>query len=199
MTRTVTTGFTLVLVLAVSSAFAGVNIGIAKQSVHILPHDSRTCADNFPVINGCEDIITTQPGTEVDIFPVFFDLVEYQGLVYSITWSGIYSCAFTSCSDNTIGDIVWQYDGISHSWDTCQPGAVAIPGWGSLQNASGMICVVYHPAAGGPDVIDCSGERDYACGFCSGVGGYIGDDPCEPCEPVATNRGTWSNLKALFR
>jgi hypothetical protein len=185
----------LTLILS-ASALAGANAGIGKVGVHVLPHASRTCAKNFPVITFCADIITTEPGPDVDAFPVFFDLVEYQGFDYGMTWPGMYTCAFTSCSDLAIGTITHPGDGISHAWYACQPGPVAICGWGWIWDY-GIVCVVPHPTAGGINIGDCSGFIDGPiCIFCSGIGGYIGDDPC---WPTATEQSTWGDIKGIFK
>jgi hypothetical protein len=186
----------LLLTLAASTTcLAGAN-PMAAWAVHVLPHGSRTCAKNFPVITGCEDMITTEPGADVDAFPVIYNLVEYQGFDYGMTWPGLYSCAFTSCSDLAIGTIVWPGDGISHAWYTCQPGPIAITGWGWIYD-HGLICLAPHPTAGGPNVGDCAGQIDFACpGACAGIGGFIGDDPCLPSS--GTESSSWGAIKGLF-
>jgi hypothetical protein len=168
----------------------------AKSAVHTIPHASRTCAKNFPVISHCGDIQATEPSVDVDAFPVFYDLVEYQGFDYGLSWPGMYSCAFTSCSDLAIGTIAWPGDGISHAWYTCQYEPVAITGWGWIYD-SGFICITAHPSAGGPNIGDCQGELGQPiCNFCAGIGGYIGDDPC---EPTATEPSSWGGIKAMFK
>lgn len=144
----------LVSLLVSTSAFGGANSGVAKVAVHVVDHSSRSCSKNMPTITSCEDIITTNAGYNVDFFPVFFDLVEYQGIEYGVTWNGS-SCTFTSCSDLTIGDIVNAGDGVSHAWSECQSGPVAIPGFGWIYSY-GSICIVPHPAAGGPNIGDCA-------------------------------------------
>jgi hypothetical protein len=180
------------------SAFAGANPD-AKVAVHVEPHASRTCVKSFPVITGCADIITTEAGPEVDAFPVFFDLVEYQGFDYGLAWPGSYSCSFTSCSDLAIGTIVWPGDGISHAWYSCQPGPVGICGWGWIYG-SGLVTVVEHPTAGLINVGDCSGQLDVpGCPYAAGIDGYIGDDPCVPCDPTGQEQETWGSIKSLFR
>jgi hypothetical protein len=76
---------TVALTLILSAcAWAGANPD-AKVAVHVIPHGSRSCTKGFPVITNCAEIITTEPGPDVDAFPVFFDLVEYQGLDYGLT------------------------------------------------------------------------------------------------------------------
>jgi hypothetical protein len=166
------------IILISGSAHAGANPS-AKVAVHVLPHASRTCAKNFPVILVYTDIITTEPGRDVDAFPVFWDLIEHQGFDYSMTWPGLYTCAFTSCSDLTIGSIQNPGDGISHAWYTCQRTPVAITGWGWIYD-TGLICIVPHPTAGGIVVWDCSTLLDTlppTSVYCAGIGGVYGDDP----------------------
>jgi hypothetical protein len=187
----------IALVLVVSGfAFAGMNPG-AKVAVHAIPHGSRSCTKSFPVIAHCGEIITTEPSPDTDCFPVFFALGEYQGFDYGMTWPGMYSTVFTSCSGLTIGGIVWPGDGVSHAWETCQPGPVAIPGWAWIWDY-GMVCVIPHPEAGGPNIGDCqepTGIDVPICLFCAGIGGYIGDDPC---WPTATEPSTWGGIKSIF-
>jgi hypothetical protein len=168
----------------------------AKVAVHVLPHASRTCAKNFPTLTDCADIQTTEPAMDIDAFPVFFDLIEYQGFDYGLMWPGMSSCAFTSCSDLAIGTITWSGDGISHAWYACQAGPVAMCGWGWIYD-EGMVCVSPHPSAGGPNIGDCSGDLNaVVCDFCAGIGGFIGDDPC---EPTGTEPASWGSIKAMFK
>ena len=187
-------GFVLALT---ASAFAGANME-AKVCVHVEIHASRTCTKSFPAITGCADIISTEPTPDIDAFPVFYDLVEYQGFDYGMTWPGMYSCAFNSCSDLAIGTILWPGDGVSHAWYVCQPGPIAVPGWGWIFDY-GMVCVVIHPTAGGPNVGDCTGNIDHVCaGCCAGIGGsYIGDDPCG--NFTGAEQSTWGGIKTIFK
>jgi uncharacterized repeat protein (TIGR01451 family) len=175
----------VVSTLAMStSAFAGANAGVGKVAVHVIPHASRTCAKNFPSITACEQIITSEDTMDVDAFPVFFDLVEYQGFDYGMTFPGPYSCAFTSCSDLAIGTITWPGDGISHAWYVCQPSGIALPGWGWIYG-TGQVEIVAHPTAGGPIVGDCDTQLDELVGnFYAGIGGEAGEDPCVAPDPV---------------
>ena len=190
-----------VLVVAVAlmlifsaSAFAGANF-TAKGAVHVEVHASRTCTKGYVTIDACVDIVFEISSPDADCFPVFYDLVEYQGFDYGLTWPGMYSCAFNSCSDLAIGTILWPGDGISHAWYVCQPGPVSVPGWGWIYDY-GMVCLVPHPTAGGPNVGDCSGELDVPiCYSCAGIGGYVGDDPC---RPTGTEQSTWGNIKSMF-
>jgi uncharacterized repeat protein (TIGR01451 family) len=154
----------------------------AKVAVHVLPHDGgRTCAQGMPEILGCADISTTLAGCgDIDFFPVFFEVAEYQGVEYGMTWPGSYSCAFTSCSDLTIGDIVRPGDGTSHAWTGCQPGPIAIPGWGwTTVQDSGEVRLTPHPTTGEITIGDCAGILDdIEHVSCAGVCGTYGDDPC---------------------
>ncbi len=190
-----------VLVLAVAltlvlsaSAFAGANPE-AKVAVHVLNHASRSCSKNFPSISGCQDIITTNEGINVDFFPVWFDLTEYQGFEYGVMWEGP-SCMFTSCSDLTIGDILYPGDGISHAWTSCQPGPVGIPGFGWIYSY-GMVMIVPHPESGELVVGDCASIVDPPiCIFAAGTNGMLGDDPC---APTANEESTWGSIKSMFK
>jgi uncharacterized repeat protein (TIGR01451 family) len=152
------------------------------MAVHVLPHSgNRTCTNEFPDLEYCYFAITTHEACEdIDVFPVFFDLVEYQGFDYGLTWPGTGSCAFTSCSDLAIGQLENPGDGISHAWYVCQPSHLVIPGWGWITgDTPGRICIVPHPIAGGPNVGDCSGELDQpVTSACAGICGEEGDEPC---------------------
>ena len=173
----------------------GVN-KFGKAAVHALPHTSRSCTKNFPVIVSCGEIITTEPSQDTDCFPVFFDLVEYQGFDYGMIWPGMYTCVFTSCSDLTIGGIVNPGDGVSHAWTVCQAGPVAIPGWGWIYDY-GMVGVVDHPEVLDINIGDCQGDFNQPlCSYFAGIGGYIGDDPC---EPTATKPTSWGGIKAMYK
>jgi hypothetical protein len=123
-------------------------------------------------------MVTTEAASDVDAFPVFFDIVEYQGLEYGMTWPGSYTAAFTCCSDLVIGDIMHPGDGVYHAWISCLDGPIAIPGWVWVE-AQGRICVVPHPD--GHIVVTHCGAFDTThveASFCAGIGGTAGDDPC---------------------
>jgi hypothetical protein len=195
MKKVLVVAVVLTMLLSVS-AFAGLNTQ-GKGAVHVMDYNNRrSCTSNFPTITGCADIVFTLPAASSHAFPVFFDLVEYQGFDYALNWPGLYTCIFNSCSDMAIGDIVNPGDGISHAWYTCQTGNVAIPGFGWVED-SGMVCLVPHPTAGGPLMGDCSGGLDSPVRtFCAGIGGATGDDPCEPTAIQAT---TWGAIKDMFK
>ena len=186
----------LALTLALSAlAFAGNNPD-AKVAVHVRVHNAKLGCN--VTIDGCGDIVTTQPGYDVDAFPVFFDLVEYLGCEYGLCWPAwTYSAAFTNCADLIIGSIAWPGEGASHTWLGCQPGPVMVPSFVWLYaDAPGMICVCPHPISGIIGVLDCAeGVDDPICNFCAGVYGFIGDDPC---EPTGTEVSTWGEIKGMF-
>jgi uncharacterized repeat protein (TIGR01451 family) len=191
MIRCSVTVVCLVVMLS-PAAYAGMNPDV-KAAVHVLPHNAgRSCAKGFPILTGCEDIIDTYPGCDdVDFFPVFFDMVEYQGVEYGIVWPGYGSCSFTSCSDLTIGDIVNPGDGISHAWASCQVGAVAVMGWGWLSGSEpGSVCIVAHPTMGGINVGDCTHGLDHAvAAYCAGLCGEEGDLYCGPIlDPLVLSK-----------
>jgi hypothetical protein len=197
MTRIIAMAAVLTIALSIA-AQAGLNAG-ARMTFHVIPHTSRSCTKGFPVITGCEDIVTTEAAAEVDAFPVFYDLVEYQGFDYGMTWPGMYTCTFTSCSDLTIGGIVNPGDAISHAWYACQSKTIAIPGWGWITDY-GLICAVPHPLFGHVNAGDCQGGTtpdSIPSGMhcCAGIGGALGQNACgcatEPC--------TWSGIKQMFR
>ena len=77
------------IVCLASPSLAGSNL-LAKVAVHVAPHDdARTCGVNFPEFDGPCDIRHTYVGCEgVDVFPVSYDLDEYKGFEYSLTWPG---------------------------------------------------------------------------------------------------------------
>jgi hypothetical protein len=127
---------------------------------------------------------------------VFFDMVEFQGFAYGLSWPGSYTCTFYSCSYMTLGTIVNPGDGVIQTWQTCQYGETAIPGWAWIYNDPGMVCVIPHPVEGGVHIGHCgSGDPDEPIvSFCAGIGGYIGDDPCA----ISTDAGSWGAIKAMF-
>jgi hypothetical protein len=170
-----------ILVLAfVCVSYAGSNPD-AKVAIHVRVHDAKAgCSVS---IADCEDIVYTVAGSDIDAFPVFFNLTEYAGCSYSLTWpEWTYSATFTSCSDLVIGGITLpgsaQY--AAHSWRECQTG-VCIPGFVWLYaDGPGTICAIEPEAAGlSLSVLDCSEGLDSPIeNFCAGVYGAPGDDPC---------------------
>jgi hypothetical protein len=188
----------LTLILALSGVALAGNNPQAKVAVHVRPHDAKLGCD-YGTINTCQDLIVTEPGFNVDAFPVFFDLSEFQGCQYGMWWPGwAYSGAFSNCADLVIGDITWPGDGASHTWLSCRTGLwVCVPSFIWLYaDGPGMVCVIPHPISGMASVLDCAEGLDEAfVTICAGVYGYVGDDPC---PPVATSPGTWGEIKGVF-
>lgn len=189
-------GVAAILILIVSAAaFAGVNAN-AKIAVHLEAHASRTCLKNFPSITTQGDIVNEYAGNDVDAFPVFFDMVEYQGFDYGMTWPGTGSCAFTSCSDLTIGTIQYAGDGVSHAWYVCQSSDIAVPGWAWIyEPAPARIQVVINPAAERILVGDCQDPAvkdtiPLSHSYYSGIAG----EPGQPVQPTS-----WGQIKAMFK
>jgi hypothetical protein len=174
-------GVTVCAVLFLLGSCKGGQNPAAKVAIHLMSHSpKRSCADALSAISGCEDIVHTLEDGDVDCFPVFFNLVEFQGCEYALSWPGTNSCTFTSCSDLMIGNILDPGDGVSHTWFECQTSGIAIPGWAWIYEPdSAGICVVGHPVSGIISILDCGEGLDEPSEgtFCAGIGGLVGDDP----------------------
>jgi hypothetical protein len=60
-----------------------------------------------------------------------------------------------------------------------------------------MVCPVPNPTTGLIGASDCNYIEDPPmCVFCAGIGGFIGDDPC---EPTGTESATWGGIKSMFK
>ncbi len=179
-------------------AFAGANPD-AKIAIHVRNHNAKAACTITPAIVTCADVVTTNATGNFDAFPVFFDLTEYQGVEFGVTWPvWAYSADFTNCADLVIGEIKNPGDGSSHAWTTCQYG-VAAPCflWMYADAGGGMICPIPHPIAGAISIVDCAeGVDTPMCIFCAGVYGMVGDDPC---APTATEPSSWGEIKGMFR
>jgi len=189
----------LFAVLAANLATAGNNPNVAV-TVHVMAHASkRSCSSGLPSIDRCDDLKTTVSSVDADCFPVFYELSEYLGCQYGLTWPGTYTCTFTSCSDLVIGEIINPGDGIAHTWTSCQSGRVAIPGWARIyEPAGGRVCVVPDPETGEIFVLDCGEGLDspLETPACAGIAGRPGDEPCGNQPP--TEEGTWGEIKTMF-
>ena len=172
-----------------------------KVAVHMLEHNShRTCSTGLPAIATCHDIQTTSDAMSIDAFPVFFDFDQYLGVEYGLAWCDSTPCEdalFTSCSDLAIGTIEHSGDGISQTWLGCKT-PPAVPGWAWIYaTGPSHICVVPHPISQGVFVLDCAENVGTPIvNFCAGIGGQVGDDPCQPTDVRPT---TWGAIKAMFR
>ena len=104
------------------------------------------------------------------------------------------------CSDHCQGTIANSGDGVIHPWDTCITGPSVIPGWIWIEGPISYIYLHPHPETGGVWIYDCLGQMDNPCfNNGGGMGGMIGDDPCEPVDPSGTDQNTWSAVKAMFQ
>lgn len=174
---------------------------LVKATLHVEEHSSsRRCTSGLPALTRCRDIVTTVESGDVDVFPVFFNLEEYLCLEYGLMWPGEYSCAFTSCSDLTIGDIRYPGDGVAQAWQVCQPGPIGIGGWAWIfESGPAQICLVDHPQGYAINVRDCTpdgrlDEPEHT--YCAGIAGAEGEDPCD--YPVGVQPSTWGKIKSMF-
>ena len=174
-------GFVLIAI-SISPGFAGQNNN-AKVAVHVMPHlESRTCSSDMPSLESPCWVHFVYVGCDaVDVFPVFYDIVEYRGFEYGLAWPGEATCIFTSCSDLSIGNITHSGDGISQVWLDCGgAGYPAVTGFAWIDGTEpGQICVVPHPIGGRVLVLDChEGVNEPFYNLCAGVCGEPGDNPC---------------------
>jgi hypothetical protein len=154
----------------------------AKIAVHVMAYDPHVnCDEGRPVIASCEDIRSTYAGAHVLAFPVFFDLAEYQGVEFGMTWPGWEGSAdWHSCSDLSIGEIRLPGDGVSQVWLECHLEPVVVPGWLSLYaDGPGLISPCDHPMTREVKILNCREAVDEVrMGYRAGVNGAQGDDPC---------------------
>jgi hypothetical protein len=187
-------------------ALAGNNPG-AKGTIHVRPHNAKAGC-NYGTIEGCADIVMSEPGFSVDAFPIFYELTEYQGCEYSVTWPDwTYPPAFTNCADLVIGTIANPGDGVSHTWLACQTG-VCVPAFLWLYaDGPGQVCISGNPLhphkPGTAFVLDCAEGLDVLVGWgCAGVYGGTpapaSGDACEELPPPATQPTTWGEIKGMF-
>jgi hypothetical protein len=182
---------TLLVVLGVAAillagfawpAYAGNNPD-AKVVIHVRPHNAKLgCKVSFdPPTATCADLVTTEPSFSFDAFPVFYELNEYLGCEYAVTWPNwTYSASFTNCADFVIGAVNLPGDMAAHTWTDCQSG-MAVPSYLWIYaDYAGMICPA-EPTEPGADlkVLDCSEGVDAPIAvLCAGVYGAAGQDPC---------------------
>jgi hypothetical protein len=193
--------FTALLVASAGlPAYAGANLN-HKVAIHILPHETRSCAENFPSVESCEDIISSYQGCgDIDVMPVFYELTAVSGIDYGIEWPAEWgSCAFMYCAgDAHIGSIVDPGDGVSHLWFECQDVTLVVAGCGWLSaTGRGTVSLLRNSVTGYLGTTDCMDIRDTPIDTVSaGVCGLAGDDPCD--FRVDRRARYWGDIKVLF-
>jgi hypothetical protein len=185
----------VMVVLAVAGpCLAGRNQSM-KCAVHVRAHNAKQGCDNLPVIEWWYSLLLTYEGASFDAFPVFFDLYEYLGVQYGLTWPDwTYSAAFTSCSDLVIGSVTTPGTGAAHAWTSCQSAGVAIPSFVWLYaDGHGHVCLTNYPESNPPRlwVLDCAEGLDGPVwGYCDCAEVYT--------DAPATEPTTWGSVKSLF-
>jgi hypothetical protein len=191
-------GCALVAVLC-SHAFAfGPNFN-AKIALHVKAHGT-TCASGFPVVNSCDDMITTYPGLgDMDVIPVYYDVMEYTAVRFALNWPAEWgTMSWVRCRGDAAEGTIQNPDDYTHiTWTACQQHWSEAPGYGWV-HATSRWCLYPHHAT----IVDCGHwygypVTDYACPAASCVGGWIGDDPCVNLS--ATEPTTWGAIKALVK
>jgi len=195
----------LTLVLSVA-ALAGPNAQ-AKVAVHVREHSAKAGCTVGPFAV-CTDIVTTTDGTAggADAFMVFYELTEWKGVAFGMCWDPtISSGTWVGCADLEIPSFdpagyMASGEGVASTWYDCHTDYAAVAGYNWVYvYGPGMICPCDHPdplIEGGIQVLDCAGGLDFPeCTRCAGLGGLVGDDPC---EPTGAESSTWSEIKELF-
>lgn len=193
----------LVLVFAISAtASAGHNV-MNKIAIHTKSHPT-SCTKSYPSFTNCTQIITTWPGCgDLDVMPIFFDLVEITVTEFGLDWPDEWgTMSWVRCKGTiAVGGILYPGDGTAISWQTCQYAWSQAPGYGWLvAMGPGIVYPIPYFATGDIGVVDCAPSPgpyyDWPAGYYSaGICGYIGDDPC---APDATVPSTWGAIKTLF-
>lgn len=193
----------LVLAVAVSaSVYAGIN-PMNKIALHVKAHPT-SCTKGYPTFTMCSQIVFTYPGLgDVDVLPVFYELVAYTVAETGLQWPSAWgSASWVRCKgDIAVGGIVNSGDGTAVAWSTCQhTWSIAIGYAWLLATGPGYLCPSRNPATYDYGVVDCAPTPgpyyDYASEIsCAGIGGMLGDDACpRACEP-----GSWGSIKAMFK
>jgi hypothetical protein len=154
----------------------------AKIAVHVVEYDPHmNCGERLPVIQGCAWIQSTYEGADVLAFPIFFDLCEYQGVEFGLSWPDWEGGAvWQSCADLSIGEITHPGDGVSQVWHDCHLDNAVVPGWiWVYADGPGHIEPCGHPYTGEVQILNCWQEVDKLYwGYRAGVNGAEGDNPC---------------------
>jgi hypothetical protein len=176
---------------AASPCLAGNNPAM-KCAVHVKAHNAKQGCDNLPVIEMWEDLNFSCEYASFDAFPVFFDITEYLGVQYGMTWPDwTYGAAFTSCSDLVIGSVTAPGTGAAHTWTACRTG-IAIPSFVWLYaDGRGEVCLSDYPDSEPPRiwVLDCAEGLDVPL--------YVICAEVYTAAP-ATEPTTWGDVKCLF-
>jgi len=156
----------------------------SKIAVHVIEYDATMdCDEKLPIIETCADIQSTWNGSNVLAFPVFFDLCEYKGVEFGLSWpEWEVSGSWQSCADLSIGEISHPGEGVSQVWFDCHFESAVVPGWVWLfADSPGFVEPCGHPYTGKITIVNCWGQLDepWAWGR-AGVNGTEGDDPCNP-------------------
>jgi uncharacterized repeat protein (TIGR01451 family) len=156
---------------------------LGKVAIHVVA-DGTSCK-SLPSFDYCASINTTYIGTgDVDIIPVFFDLVNYSAVEFGLSWPPDWgTCSFVPCGTGTVlGSICNPGDGIVMVWPTCQNGYSVPVGYGWLTaRSSGRVDLIDSPWSLGHRIgfTDC-GQTFYppVVTFSAGIGWIEGDEPC---------------------
>jgi hypothetical protein len=198
-----------VLVIAVAltlvlSAVALAANSSAQVAVHVRAHNAKAGCTVGP-FTACTDITTTLAAPSVDAFMVFYNLEEWKGVAFGFCWDAtISSGTWNGCADLEIpswsGPYMASGSGMASTWYVCHNEYAAVPGfvWVYVYGP-GMMCPCDHPdplIENGIQILDCNQNLTYPeCTRCAGLGGLVGDDPC---EVTGTAPSTWSEIKGLF-
>ena len=187
-----------VLTATAPAAHAGSNHKIA---IHVLSHERRTCDSGLPRIQTCKDIQYTYDAcTDIDVFPIFFDLSGVTGIEVGLMWPGSWgSCAFTPCGfDFVIGTIEQPGDAMAGTWYQCRHDLCVVAGYGWLAPSSGgEICPVPSAVTDFMGVTDCDFvQYPPAAYYCAGACGTGGENPC---GGGISEGKSWGAIKSMFK
>ena len=191
----------LCFVLLLSTAVLAAYNPDAKVAIHIRAHNAKLGCDYGTIVD-CHDIVYSFTGESIDAFPVFWDLTEYLGCEYAITWPEAWgTAAWNNCADLVIGEITSPGMGASHTWlGGCKTG-VMVPSFLWLYaGSSGLICPIGHPQHGKIYVLSCHDVQEAVRTDRWGCAGLNGATvPVAPCDLPAVTPTTWGEIKSLFQ
>jgi hypothetical protein len=216
MKKVLVLAIALTLVLSVAAMAGPGQNALNKIAIHVKAHPT-SCTKSYPTFPTCTSIVYTWPGLgDIDVMPVNFDLVGYTLVEFGVIWpeAAWGTASFTRCKgDLAIGTIQHSADnplqdnscGVAIAWSTCQNTWSVASGFAWLiPTTPGRICPAPSGNGGAWGTVDCTLETEGGpwyqspiAGYCAGVGGMLGDDPCIP--PSATDQSTWGNIKSIFK